>query len=123
MASGTEKRQRTIQRSTRFTRDEFNRIAAKADNCGLGFAAFLRAAGLDGDAGQRAQRRPPVDHKVLRQHLGEVGRLGNNINQIARALNSGEKAKLPVLDEVLRACLDVLNRINAALGKKHGPDP
>lgn len=103
--------------------DEFNRIAAKADKAGLAFTAFLRAAALDGDVGPRAQRRPPVDHKALRQYLGQVGRLGNNINQIARALNSGEKAKLPELQQVLRACLDILNRINAALGKKHGPDP
>ncbi len=123
MASGSDKRQRNKRCSMRLMDDEFNRIAAKADKAGLAFTAFLRAAALDGDVGPRAQRRPPVDHKALRQYLGQVGRLGNNINQIARALNSGEKAKLPELQQVLRACLDILNRINAALGKKHGPDP
>jgi len=123
MASGSDKRQRNKRSYIRWTSDEFNQAAAKADNCGLSFAAFLRAAVLDGDTGARAQRRPPIDHKALRQSLGEVGRVGNNINQIARALNSGEKANLPELQEVLRDCIDVLNRINAALGKKHGPDP
>jgi hypothetical protein len=117
MASGSEKRQRTTRRSVRFTADEFNEIAAKADNSGLGFAAFLRAAALEGNAGPRAQRRPPADHKALRQILGHVGRIGNNVNQIARALNSGEEASLPDLQEALRAYLDIRNAIFAALGK------
>jgi len=123
MASGSDKRQRNKRRSVRFTADEFNRIASKADNSGLGFAAFLRAAALDGDAGPRAQRRPPADHKALRQLLGEVGRIGNNINQIARALNSGEKASLPDLQAALRAYTEIRNGILEALGKKHGPVP
>lgn len=121
MASGSEKRQRTKRRSVRFTTDEFNRIAAKADNSGIGFAAFMRAAALDGDAGPRAQRRPPADHKALRQLLGHVGRIGNNINQIARAINAGEKASLPDLQEALRAYLDIRTAIFDALGKTPAP--
>lgn len=122
MTSGSDKRRRSHQSLIRWTDDEFTSITDKADKSGLAVAAFMRAAGL-GNPGPRAQRRPPVDHKALRQYLGQVGRLGNNINQIARALNSGEKANLPELKEVLRACIDVLSRINAALGKNHGPVP
>ena len=122
MASGSEKRQRTKRLSVRLTADEFNQIAAKADNAGLGFAAYLRASALDGDAGPRAQRRPPADHKALRQLLGEVGRIGNNINQIARALNSGDQASLPDLQEALHAYLEIRNKIFDALGKNHGPN-
>ena len=122
MASGSDKRRRSHQSLIRWTDEEFTNITEKADKAGLAVAAFMRAAGL-GSPGPRAQRRPPVDHKALRQYLGQVGRLGNNINQIARALNSAEKAELPELQQVLRACLDILNRINAALGKKHGPVP
>src|SRR5208337_3011648 len=119
MASGSDKRRRSHQSLIRWTDDEFTSVTDKADKSGLAVAAFMRAVAL-GNPGPRAQRRPPVDHKVLRQYLGQVGRLGNNINQIARALNSGEKANLPELQEVLRACIDVLNGINAALGKTHG---
>lgn len=120
--AGSDKRQRGKIIASRCLDEEFTAIAAKANKAGLAIAAFMRAAAL-GDAGPRAQRRPPADHKALRQHLGQVGRIGNNINQIARALNSGERASLPELQQVLRACLDILDRINAALGKKHGPDP
>jgi hypothetical protein len=123
MASGSEKRQRNKRSTPRFTEEEFNRIAAKADNAGLGFAAYLRAAALDGDAGPRAQRRPPADHKALREILGHVGRIGNNVNQIARALNAGDAAKLPDLQEALQAYLDIRNAIFEALGKNGSGGP
>ncbi len=120
--AGSDKRQRGKIIASRCLDEEFTAIAAKADKAGLAVGAFMRAAAL-GDTGPRAQRRPPIDHKALRQYLGQFGRLGNNINQIARALNSGEKAKLPELQQLLRACLNIVNAINAALGRKHGPDP
>ncbi len=120
--AGSNKRQRGKIIASRCLDEEFTAIAAKAEKAGLAVAAFMRAAAL-GYAGARAQRRPLIDHKALRQYIGQVGRLGNNINQIARALNSGEKASLPELQQVLRACIDILNRINDALGKKHGPEP
>jgi hypothetical protein len=123
MASGSDKRRRTFRSSVRFTADEFNRVSVRADSCGIGFSAFLRAAALDGDAGPRAQRRPPADHKALRQLLGQAGRIGNNINQIARSLNSGDKACLPDLQEALHAYLDIRNAIYDALGKSRGPGP
>ena len=119
--AGSDKRQRGKIVASRCSDEEFNAIAAKADKAGLSNGAFMRAAAL-GDAGPRAQRRPPADHIVLRQLLGEAGRIGNNVNQIARALNSGDQANLPELQEALRACIDTQNRINEALGKKHGPD-
>lgn len=122
MASGTEKRQRNRRSTPRFTEDEFNRIAAKADNAGLGFAAYLRASALDGDAGPRAQRRPPADHKTLRQILGEIGRIGNNINQLARARNSGDEVSRSDIAEGIRACLEIRNAIYEALGKNPGPN-
>lgn len=123
MASGSERRQRDIRLSIRLTAEEFNRIAARADACGLGRAAYLRASGLDGDAGPRAQRRPPADHKALRQILGHLGRVGNNINQIARSLNAGDKVNLPALEAALRAYLEIRNAIFEALGKDHERGP
>jgi Bacterial mobilisation protein (MobC) len=122
MASGSETRQRNKRRSVRFTAEEFNRIADKADNSGLGFAAFMRAAALDGHAGPRAQRRPPADHKALRQILGHIGRVGNNLNQIARALNAGEPVSVPELKQALAAYLEIRRAIFEALGKNSGPD-
>src|ERR1700687_5498572 len=115
MASGSEKRQRNKRVTLRFFDEKINKIAARADGSGLAFGAYMRAAALDGDAGPRAQRRPPADHIVLRQLLGEAGRSGNNVNQIARALNSGDQPILPDLQEALHAINDIRDGILDAL--------
>lgn len=120
--AGSDKRRRSHQSLIRWTDEEFTDITEKADKAGLAIAAFMRAAAL-GDTGPRAQRRPPADHKALRQILGHVGRIGNNINQIARALNSGEKAPIHDLPAALRAYMDIRNAIYEALGKTPGPGP
>ncbi|HEX3885410.1 MAG TPA: plasmid mobilization relaxosome protein MobC [Stellaceae bacterium] len=114
MASGTDKRQRTEQCLVRFTEQEFAEVAGKADKAGVAAAAFLRAAAL-GSPGPRAQRRPPVDHIALRQLLGECGRVGNNLNQIAHNLNAGRPANIPELREALAAYLDIRAAILRAL--------
>jgi hypothetical protein len=99
----------------RFTEDEYARVQEKADRAGLAIAALLRATAL-GDAGPRAQRRPPVDHQALRRLLGEIARVGNNINQIARALNQGEAVTIPELRPALAAYLIIRDAIYLALG-------
>lgn len=117
MGSGSGNRQRTKQCLVRFTAEEFARIADKADKAGIASAAFLRAAAL-GDAGPRAQRRPPADHQALRRILGELGRVGNNINQIARQMNTGGQPPVPELRQALAVYLEIRNAIFEALGMK-----
>lgn len=58
-------------------------LSAKA---GLSIGAFLRAVALNGP-GPRAVRRPPVEKEALARLLGELGKLGSNVNQLARAYN------------------------------------
>lgn len=115
MAGGSEKRQRNQIIPIRVTGEERAAIEAKADAAGLTIAAYLRATAI-GAAGPRARRRAPSDQVALRQLLGELGRVGNNVNQIARALNSDETADIPELKEALQAYLQLRNAIFAALG-------
>ena len=42
-------------------------------------------------------RRPPINHMALRRILGELSRVGNNINQIAHRLNATDQASVPEL--------------------------
>jgi hypothetical protein len=117
MASGSDKRQRDETVTVRLTKDERSALEELSSRSGMAAGAFMRAAAF-GDAGPRAQRRPPADHQALRQLLGECGRVGNNLNQIARSLNIGDQIHLPELKEALTAYLDIRNAIFVALGMK-----
>lgn len=90
---GTEKRQRNKIARIRFTAEEFNMAAAKANKAGLSFGAFVRALAL-GDAGPRARRSRPVNNQILVQVHGLHGKYGNNMNQIAYKLNANAQDAL-----------------------------
>jgi hypothetical protein len=106
MASGSDKRQRGETVTVRLTKDERDTLDALASRSGLAAGAFMRAATF-GDAGPRAQRRPPIDHVALRQILGQWGRIGNNLNQIAKHLNAGGPVNIPELKEALAGHPDI----------------
>lgn len=120
--AGSDKRQRGKIIAFRCLDEEFDAIAAKAGKAGLAVAGFMRALGL-GDPGPRAQRRPPVDHVALQQGLGQLGRVGNNLNQISRAFNVRKLPSPPELKDALVACRQACDLICEALGKKPRADP
>ena len=91
MTSGSETRRRNTSIMVRVTPQERDAIDDLAMRKGLTLAAFLRAAAL-GDPGPRARTRIPVDEALLRQLLGQIGKVGGNLNQIAKRLNSGGAA-------------------------------
>lgn len=111
----SETRQRNKQVKLRCTDEEFDTIAAKADEAGFSIAAYARASML-GEAGPRARRRRPADQAALLQILGQIGRIGGNVNQIARQLNTRDKASLPDLRKALKAYLGIRAAIYQALG-------
>lgn len=120
---GSDKRQRTKLVQFRCTVEERTKGERRADMAGLAVGAFARAAFLgETEAGPRAQRRPPADHQALRQILGQLGKIGSNINQIARKLNADEQVAVPELRKALAAYLDLRNVIFDALGMKGRKD-
>lgn len=121
MATGSDKRQRTAQILVRLTTEELGILAAKADRAGYTRAAFARAA-LLGDPGLRARRLPPADHVMLRRVLADLGRVGNNLNQLARGMNMGEVPEVPELRDAARALLQARDAIFEALGKEPAGD-
>lgn len=117
MASGTDKRQRGKTVTVRLTDDEHGALESLSSRSGMALGAFMRAAAF-GDSGPRAQRRPPADHQALRQILGHCGRIGNNLNQIAKHLNAGGQLDHDELRQALKAYLDIRAAILAALAMK-----
>ncbi|MBN9509167.1 MAG: plasmid mobilization relaxosome protein MobC [Alphaproteobacteria bacterium] len=115
----SEKRQRTAQLFVRLTPEEKAAFLDRADKAGMASAAFARAV-LTGDAGPRAQRRVPANAQALRLVLGHLGKVGSNLNQIARQLNRGRPDDV---DEALIAALADYARMRDMLYDALGKDP
>ena len=94
-------------------------IKAAALRAGLSIGAFLRALAL-GDPGPRAVRRPAVERVELVRLLGHLGKIGSNINQIAKAIHT--TCTLPAWMELTAIRNDIglmRTALLAALGRDH----
>ena len=86
--SGSENRQRSGQIAFRVTEEERAKIEAAADAAELTIGSFVRAKILKKSV-TKATRRPSLDREILGRALGMLGKVGSNINQIAKHMNSG----------------------------------
>ena len=86
--SGTEKRQRTRLKAIRLTPDELAAIEVAAERAGMTVGAYMRSVVLAAPV-PRQSRRPPVERRALAQLLGQIGKLGSNVNQLAKYGNLG----------------------------------
>jgi hypothetical protein len=102
--------------AVRCTESEYASIVDKATEAGLKIGSFLRRLAI-GDAGPRAARRPPVERQELARLLGELGKIGSNVNQLAHGLN--RDGILPGFPEILAAQRDI-REMRAALIKALG---
>ena len=66
-------------------------IDQDAREAGFRIGGYLRALAL-GSAGPRAVKRPRVEREQLARLLGELGKLGSNVNQIAKWSNTEKSA-------------------------------
>ena len=87
MSSGSETRQRRGRVTIRFFDPEMENLKEKADRAGISVSSFARLT-LLGITPDRTARRPQVEKTLLAKTLGELGKIGSNINQIARTANT-----------------------------------
>ena len=118
--SGSQTRQRTAAALVALTPEERAELDRRARVAGLSLSSFCRAAAL-GDAGPRARRRPTVEAAALAQTHAELRRVGNNLNQIAKALNSGHRALVPEVSKAAEDISLVMLEIMKAFG--YQPEP
>lgn len=121
---GTEQRLRRVQVGVRLSVDEKALVDTHAAASGLTAPDFLRRAGLGG----RARLRTPAETgdravaAALRIVAGQVGKVGNNLNQVAHAANiavlAGEAASpdMAALSEVAAALDGLRTDLALALG-------
>jgi hypothetical protein len=105
--------------TVRCTSDDRAAIEEQATRAGLSVGAYLRSLAL-GAPGPRAVRRPPVERAELAKILAHIGKLGSNVNQIAKAIhttgNLPSWSELAVIrDEILR----IREALFQALGRDH----
>ena len=104
---------RTVTLGIRCTPTERAQVRAAATAAGITSAAFARRVLL---AAATDRRRPDIGPSPLHPEVRrELGRLGNNLNQVARALNSARgmpPAKLTALSEELG---DVITELHLKL--------
>ncbi len=86
--SGSETRQRQRLLQIRVSDSEFDAIAKMAERSELTVPSYARQIILDTPP-PRARRKPSVDTEQVARLLGELGKVGSNLNQIAHHLNAG----------------------------------
>lgn len=82
----SETRQKTSVIGVRVSPEERHEIDKAAEEAGLTVGSFLRSIALK-KARTMPRKRPALDVLLLGQILGQLGKVGNNLNQIAKRLN------------------------------------
>ena len=115
--------------SLRLTYEERARL--DAERGGMTLAAYIRERLFGVDAAPRKKRgnSPVQDKEALGRMAGALGqsRLSQNMNQLAKAVNSGSLPVTPETEaEIKEACREISEmraELLAALGKAPGREP
>jgi hypothetical protein len=116
--SGSATRQRSHMMNFRASDAERAEIEAAAERTGLAVGAYVRSRVLEKPT-TRATRRPPVERAALAQLLGQIGKIGSNLNQIARSENRGRESEWmeDALRQALREWGEMRDAVMQAMGR------
>jgi hypothetical protein len=105
-------RQKRYEKSilVRVSNDEFRQLTERSERSGVSLSRLLVESALSASALTDEQREAfAVESFVREWSVNEVARVGNNLNQIARQLNSqGGVISTERIEEVLTATYEVL---------------
>ena len=105
--------------AVRVTNEQWGKLDTKAAARGLKIGGYLRSVAL-GSVGARTMKRPTVERVELARLLGELGKLGSNVNQIAKAFNStGAFPTPPELSAMQTDIAALRAALIEALGRGH----
>ena len=94
--SSSQKRQRGKILAARFADAEAAEIEAKALAAGVSVAGYLRESALKRETPGTQPAAPLPDAKALSALIGQLGKAGNNLNQLTKLGNQGRP--LPMLE-------------------------
>lgn len=85
-----ERRYRSIQVKTRLNEREYHLLSQKIKASGMKKSVYLRKMILDGYIIHQ-------DYGVLKECVAALGRIGNNLNQLAKVANTYHDINIPEL--------------------------
>ncbi len=100
-----EKQRRDVDIHIRVTASEKQKIATLAESANADFSEFVRSAALN----KKPKKKPEAsgDRRALIEALGELGKIGSNINQIARSSNRGRTLDEKVITHALNQIAEI----------------
>lgn len=113
--SSSQTRQRGKILAARFADPEAAEIEAKARAAGVSVAGYLRESALERETPGTQRAAPLPERQALAILLGQLGKAGSNLNQIARLGNRGQPIPLPELMETLAAVRAAAEKVRQAL--------
>lgn len=106
---GAKKRSESRQKGRvvpfRVSAEEYAELTCLAEREGLSVGSYVRSRCLEKPT-TRARRKPAIEQVAVSQLIGELGRVKNNLNQLAKKANSGNfvtgeiLAALAVIQEI-----------------------
>ncbi|WP_422004046.1 plasmid mobilization protein [Roseivirga pacifica] len=114
----SEVRQRTLIINFRVLPEERDVFEDRCQASGLSKSDYFRKKCLD-EAPLRKRKALPVDVELLTRYLGQVGRIGNNLNQVAKGMNQGFLPSANELNETVQDIKELRAVIRKALGYDH----
>jgi len=112
----SECRQRQHILRCRVNSEEKALIEEYAQNRGITVSSLLRLAALGCPCEAKGKRLPTHEQKLLSQLIGQLGKVGSNINQIARSANTYGQVETQVLHQHLKHLSISLNHVMGLLG-------
>jgi hypothetical protein len=122
---GSNRRQRRCVLSARFNDAEAAAVKAMADKRGQTVGTLLRTTLLGIPPPLRSVRRPNVDTQAVAKLLAELGKIGSNVNQIAKHLNAGRPGDTVegLITDAMRDLLEMRGVCMRALGLEPNRQP
>lgn len=111
----TPPKKRLAPFSLRLSFTERQELEQRAGDAGISMGSYCKYAIFDLPPPRRA-KRPVRDKAELAKLLGAVGKVGNNLNQIARQLNVHGSIEVPELQQALEDLTLIRESVMKALG-------
>ena len=119
----TDEKEHFPPTSVRFSKNERQRLEAEAGS--LSVSSYIRHRLFETPTPRRAYRRPVQDDKALGEVLAALGqsRIGNNLNQLAKAVHSGSLPVTPETEAAIKAACASVQQMSGQLVQALGlPD-